>query len=399
MVSARANSFGIGGTAVRVCVAALCVLAGALVLDASSAGAESVFGGAGTKAGQFIEPSGIAVDQENGDLYVLDSNNERVEKFTREGVFLLAWGWGVADPKIHALQTCTAVTGCSGGLSGTGAGELGFAEGLAVDNDPRSLSRHDVYVVDIDSYRVEKFSPTGRFLLMFGGGVNKTARERGETSGEDVCPVRPGDVCGPGVAGSTRGQLDFRDEGNFIAVGATGTVYVGDHNRLQEFSPNGEYESQVALVPYVQGTQEEGGTLELAVDAQGDMYVLRYGISGVQKYTTQGQLKLTINEEAPLENAETPTPAMTLDGAGDLFLDFHDGEQHHIVEYDPGGVEVASFDAGMGDGLHGLAFGDAANKLYVVNADGPVARVRIVTPPRSPGSMFWGFSVLPWLLG
>jgi len=303
------------------------------------------------------------------------------------------------------LQVCTILTGCRAGLSGVGAGEFGFAEGLAVDSDPHSASLHDVYVTDIDSYRVEKFSPSGRFLLMFGAGVNASARARGEASSEDVCPVRRGDRCVGGVPGSGDGQFDFRVEGDFIAVGSTGVVYVGDHNRVQEFSPDGVYLAQISLVPVVAGEGEAGGTLALAVNAQGDLYVIRYGIRGVQEYTPQGALVQTIDGEAALERNESPTPSMTVDARGDLFLDYRVVEResgvelHHMLEYGPSGSLLASFDAGKPDGLHGLAFGDAIHRLYIVAAVADMAdymRVRSLEPPGPVSPLLPSFSLLPW---
>ena len=45
----------------------------------------------GTGEGQFHEPEGIAVDAE-GNVYVADSSNLRIQKFTSDGVFLAEWG-------------------------------------------------------------------------------------------------------------------------------------------------------------------------------------------------------------------------------------------------------------------------------------------------------------------
>jgi hypothetical protein len=393
------------GAARRACVAVLCVLVGALGAGVGAARAETQFGSYGTAGGQFREPNGIAVDQQTGDVYVVDTDGKRIEKFSRDGAFQLAWGWGVADGRPR-METCTIAARCREGLEGAGAGELGFAEGVAVNSDPASPSDHDVYVVDIDSYRVEKFSPTGRFLLTFGGHVNESAHERGEASGESVCPVRPGDRCGGGVEGAGDGEFDFRDEGNFIAVSLTsGIVYVGDHNRVQEFSPNGEYLSQVALVPPVRGGGEEGGASALALGPTEDLYVVRYGISGVQEYSPQGQLVQTLDEEASIEGDESPTPTLTVDAKGDVFLDYHvvetsgSQEHHHMIEYDAMGAQIAVFDAGMGDGQHGIAFGDAADRLYVVVATDGGAHVRIVAPPAPIDPVFSSFTLLPWLYG
>jgi len=39
------------------------------------------WGSQGTGDGQFEYPAGIAIDQ-NGDIYVVDAHNERVQKFS-----------------------------------------------------------------------------------------------------------------------------------------------------------------------------------------------------------------------------------------------------------------------------------------------------------------------------
>jgi hypothetical protein len=360
----------------------LCFLAGALTWAPSSSDAVDQFGGLGSASGQFIEPQGVAVEQTSGDIYIVDNSNYRVERFTSVGVFLYAWGWGVADRRTASLQRCT--TSCHMGLRGAGAGQLGFAEGIAVDNDPTSPSFKDVYVVDIGNLRVEKFNQSGEFLLMFGGGVNATAYKKGETADQDVCPVHPGDRCQAGSKGTADGQFSFRSEGDFVAAGPDGTVYVGDTNRVQEFSSSGAYQRQVSLPPPEGEDPETGGIPGVAVDLIGNIYVVRNGVAGVNEYSPAGELLRTLDNRE-LETTEGPTPTMALDAAGDVFINEHAHTQHRIVEYDPSGIEVASFDAGGGDGLHGIAFGDRAGRLYVVNTNNDVspvvARVRVVAPP------------------
>jgi hypothetical protein len=235
---------------VIVCV--LSALTLLVVLTPVAAG----FGSFGAGAGQFIEAHGIAVERGHGDVYLLDSYNHGVGKYTRSGRFMLAWGWGVADGHTHALQRCT--WRCFAGLSGDGAGQLGFAEGIAVDNDPHSRSYGDVYVVDLGNHRVEKFSAGGAFLLMFGGRVNATAHHRRRRAGEDRCPVRPGDRCRAGLASASPGAFRFPVEGNFVAVGPGASVYVGDRDRIEEFQPDGRYRKQL-LLPAGGGGGEERG--------------------------------------------------------------------------------------------------------------------------------------------
>ncbi len=228
------------------------------------------FGGYGSGAGESIEPNGIAVDQANGDVYVVDSNNNRVERFTSRGRFLLAWGWGVADGRTRALQTC--MSKCFSGFEGAGAGQLQFAEGVAVDNDPDSASYGDVYVVDLDNRRVQKFSPEGKFLLMFGEEVNQTAHVRNEHASEDVCRASSGDQCKAGPEASVHGLFVFAVEGSFIAVGPNGTVYLGSSDHVLEFNPEGVYQTEITLLPSPKptGSNELGGVSGLAVNAQGN---------------------------------------------------------------------------------------------------------------------------------
>ena len=49
------------------------------------------WGTSGSDDGEFNGPSGIAIDRQDV-LYIVDSRNHRVQKFTKEGKFLSTWG-------------------------------------------------------------------------------------------------------------------------------------------------------------------------------------------------------------------------------------------------------------------------------------------------------------------
>lgn len=66
------------------------------------------------------------------------------------------------------LESCTEESGCKGGLEGAGAGEFARATGVTVDSDG------SIYVRELSNHRVQKFDSAGRFVLMFGGEVDKT---------------------------------------------------------------------------------------------------------------------------------------------------------------------------------------------------------------------------------
>lgn len=97
----------------------------------------SVLGAAGTANGQFASARGIALDV-SGNVFVADTQNRRVQKFDRNGKFVLTFG-----------------------KPGTGEGE--FREPVAVAIN----SRNELIVLDAGSPFVSRFSPDGRFLGRF----------------------------------------------------------------------------------------------------------------------------------------------------------------------------------------------------------------------------------------
>lgn len=333
--------------------AGLCVVAFGVFGGVAPALAASEFGEEGSGAGQFVEPRGVAVDQESGAVYLVDRNNFRLEKWGGGGEFLFASGWGVADGHTEAAQTCTTL--CFKGVEGSGAGEFGgFTEGVAVDNDLLSASHGDVYVFDIANHRVEKFDPTGSFVLAFGHEVNAV------THG-NVCLA--GEACQAGTSGGGTGEFGPA-EGASIAVDATGTVFVGDKERVQEFSSGGVYEGQIAL-------PGAGFITGVALDSSGDVYILGSELSGVHEYDGSGT-----ELGGPRDAAGAPL-TIAVGPAGELFVNDGSETGHHILLFDSAGNEVASFDTGLEDGQHGLAWGEGVAGLYVLGR----AVVRLVSPP------------------
>src|SRR5437867_2497324 len=93
---------------------------------------------AGSGDGEFDGPSGIAIDQQDM-LYIVDSRNHRVQKFTKDGEFLSQWG-----------------------SLGSAEGQFNSPWGLTVDQEG------DVYVADHKNHRVQKFTADGTFVTQFG---------------------------------------------------------------------------------------------------------------------------------------------------------------------------------------------------------------------------------------
>jgi len=111
-----------------------------LVLDKKTGETIQTIGGPGTGEGQFNRPSHLIVDDE-GNLYVNDSFNFRIQKFDPEGKFLKAFG--------HA---------------GDSLGAFARPKGLAVDKEGH------LYVIDTAFENVQVFDDKTTDLLLFFGG-------------------------------------------------------------------------------------------------------------------------------------------------------------------------------------------------------------------------------------
>src|SRR5205085_270885 len=93
----------------------------------------------GTGPGQLRHPEGLAVDPD-GNLYVTDPGNYRVQEFDAAGTFVRMWG-----------------------TQGTGSGQFERPlEGLARD------ALGNLYVTDTTNDRIEKFDAEGNFLASWG---------------------------------------------------------------------------------------------------------------------------------------------------------------------------------------------------------------------------------------
>ena len=98
------------------------------------------WGSEGTGDDQFGHLTNVAVDGA-GNVYAVDNGNDRVQKFSSDGRFLLKWG-----------------------SEGIGDGQFDWTLGIAVDG------AGNVYVADYTNGRVQMFSSEGQFLLNWGSG-------------------------------------------------------------------------------------------------------------------------------------------------------------------------------------------------------------------------------------
>jgi DNA-binding beta-propeller fold protein YncE len=123
------------------------------------------WGRSGNGEGEFNKPWGIALDQD-GNIYVADWKNHRVQKLSASGKFLMSIGkYG----KLPVAANAFAVTYLGPFLSSTPdsertpAGILNHPTGVAIDPDG------DIYVTDWANHRLCIFDKDGRPLTNLVG--------------------------------------------------------------------------------------------------------------------------------------------------------------------------------------------------------------------------------------
>lgn len=331
----------------------------------------------GEGAGQVNNPQGAAADYASSIFYVADQGNNRVDVFGEAGVFLKAFGWGVANASAEP-QVCVAI--CHKGLAGAGKGQFNGPISAAVDGDPFSSSFHDVYVVDAGDNRVEKFDPEGHFLLTFGGKVNKS-------NNANLCVEGSGDVCGAGTAGKADGELFGAS--SQVGVGPGGVVYVVDTFkigtyefegfvvRLQEFSVSGAFISSHVLVENPSGLVRSKG---LVVGSGGELYVAREGLdAGIYRYSPSG--------------TQIGTPIMANafsiagDANGDLFANTMDASYYVVSQFDTSGNIERRLGYGEITKLTGIIPFSSGSRIYTIENGqlGGLNRVlQLTVPPPGP---------------
>ncbi len=126
-------------------------------------------GGNGTSAGNgdLSRPGGLTVDQDSGQVYVVDEGNNRVNVYEGDGTFLRSFGWDVVASGPGntgaGYEVCVAANGdvCQAGAKGSGVGQLAAAQSVAVSAPDSNVETGTVYVSDSGNHRVNTYGVSG----------------------------------------------------------------------------------------------------------------------------------------------------------------------------------------------------------------------------------------------
>lgn len=301
----------------------------------------------GTGPGQNMAPHGLAVDPNDGSVYVADMNAPwEIDKFDASGRYLLTiktFVFGVTVPYPYVTRIAVNSQGLvyatsshnvpttfshkvvvynpdgsyhsSFGTNGTADGQLGLLRGIEIGPDD------EVYVADAGKGKIQVFSADGRFLRAFGAG-----RFGGDMRGLRVDKVR----------------------GWLYAVDAA-------NSQIEKFSLDGTWLAGWGSEGTGPGQFRDGGR-DLALDAAGNVYAPDFGNYRVNVYTSSG---------AFLRSWPSPVPAPRPDGfnqAQDVVvrpdgssLYTADTYNHRVQRFRPSGALVRTW------GFRGSTGPDAMN--------------------------------------
>ncbi len=242
-------------------------------------------GGHGNGKGQFDNPHGLAVDSA-GNIFVADTNNGRIEKFSPNGTFVTSIGQFEAPSGIaidRAGNIYVAEIGSKHRVQKLGPNGAFIAKWAPGLYGPRKIviSPDDsLYVVDSGRNRIVKFSPGGQVLANWGSEGNGDGQFKGVTS----VTVNP-----------TNNQ-----------------VYVADpvNSRIEIFDSNGKFLSKWSVPEW----REALGFEDLAIDpVRGRLYASSAHLSTILVFDLQGKRLGTVTPTSP-DKLEAPSAlALTKD--------------------------------------------------------------------------------------
>jgi DNA-binding beta-propeller fold protein YncE len=272
-----------------------------------------IIGTRGTGVGEFNKPRSVAVD--GGDnLYVVDMTG-RVQKFSPDGEFLLAWQMEqtelgrpkgmdrdskgnivVIEPHYSRVNHFSADGRevARWGSHGTADGQLAFPRAVAVGRDG------ELYVSEYGlRERVQRFSALGQeFLGTFGQG------------------------------GTGPGEFN-RPEG--LGTDAQGRVYVADscNHRIQIFSAEGSFLRSYGKAGMRAG--ELSYPYDIRVDAAGRQYICEFGNSRIQIFDPDGEVLEVIGGPGSAPGMFANPWSIAFDSKWNLYV--ADSQNHRVQKF------------------------------------------------------------------
>ena len=270
--------------------------------------------------GHFSHPQFIAVDDE-GNVYVSDLGNKRVQKLSSDGQYITEWG-----------------------KSGTASGEFHYPSGIAVNED-------SVFVADRELNRIQKFTTDGEFITQWG--------EKGIYDGQFFFPNGIAAYNGTVFVVDTGNQRiqTFTTDGEFISsfgssglgegqfltivgidIDKNGHVYVSDkgNGKIEKFDSDGNFLKSMSFRSINYAFSPEA----IAVDPSGDMFVVNSANDRILHLPQNANSNLNMFDQAgPYPDSFVIVTDMAMGINGELLI--LDSAKHHIQLFETPFYEIS----------------------------------------------------------
>jgi sugar lactone lactonase YvrE len=371
-------------------------------------------------SGVLSSPKGIAVD--SGKLYVADTGNDRIVRFTTAGVQETQWasvgvtGLAVSGSTVYAANGTAIRTTTTSGTSGTnwvtssgsvdvavdGAGNIWTSSSSGVVREYNSsktlvatigsgllsspvgiaLAGNRLFVADPGLGKIVRFTFASLDTAWgeYGPGVEDSPAGVATDASDNVYVtnkaddlIQKYDASGAflddwGGSGIGLGQLD---DPSAIAVSPSGTVYVADtaNSRIQPFAADG-----TPATPFGSyGSNASAGQMinpsGIAVNASGDVYVADFGNNRIIKFGPTGAY-LT-HWGGPLSGSGNGSffepRGIAIDGSGNVWV--ADSRNNRIQEFTSNGTFITKWGGSGPNGTSSSSQDGGFNRPYDLDID------------------------------
>jgi streptogramin lyase len=254
-------------------------------------------------------PTKIAFDVQ-GNLYVADTDNDKIRKITPAGVMTT--------------------------LAGSTIGYADATGAAAMFNRPSALcldAQGNVYVAEAGNLRIRKITPAGVVTTLAGNGLAGLVDGTGVAAQINI----PGGMCIDGQGNIFFTQINFHGIRKISPAGAV-SAFVGS-------TTPGFADSTGAAAKFNE-------PLSITIDVQGNIYVSDFKNSRIRKVTPGGVVSTVVQR-----TNENEMHNIAIDGTGNFYISQGDFVNSEFVKVTPAGVitKIAGGVVGFVDGIGTVA--------------------------------------------